>query len=156
MKRVLTTATACLFTQVALAQSGTIKQIIQTYNDNQARFHQTWKGQVLRGTATIREIRADVFGTGAVFFISLEQSSTRLTCSTPNRDVAVALNKGNIVDYEGRIDDVTFGTLSLTNCFFKTQPTKPAHCVELRTEETIMVRPRAAVRVVGEGRLSFY
>jgi hypothetical protein len=99
-------------------KDGTIEAMISDYKSNEARFHENHKGKQLRGSATVSEIRADVFGTGSIFFIDLNVNGSKVKCSTDNKQAAASLNKGDVIQFIGLIDDIAFGILNITNCDF--------------------------------------
>jgi len=96
-----------------------IEGILQDYKLNQARFHITHKGNTLNGAGTVEEVRADVFGTGRMFFIDIRVGSSQLKCITESKESAAMLNKGQTISFSGIIDDVSFGILSLDKCIFR-------------------------------------
>lgn len=102
--------------QPAIAEDPVIFQIISTYKSNQARFHAQHRGRNLTGEALVESIRADSLGTGSIFYIDLKSNDSRFTCSTINRDMAAEFNRYDLVQFAGKVDDVTFGKLSLVEC----------------------------------------
>jgi tRNA_anti-like len=96
-----------------------IERIIEDYKANQARFHTTHKGNTLEGRGSIDEVKADVFGTGSIFFIYIDVGSSKVKCSTTSKEMAANLSKGQNTGYKGIIEDVSFGILKLENCIFK-------------------------------------
>jgi len=103
---------------IAISQGTIIEEIVSTYNNNQARFHQLYRGKYLKGTASVEAIRTDIFGRGNIFFIDLISENSTLTCSTTDINLASRLNKGTKVDFQGKIRDVSFNDLKLEDCLF--------------------------------------
>jgi len=93
--------------------------MIATYEANQARFHAQYRDTQLSGTAVVTGIKTDPLGTGIAFFVYLDINGSRVNCDTKNRDVAAALDKGQIITFSGRVYDVVLGALDVRNCEFR-------------------------------------
>jgi len=104
---------------IIFAQELAGNKIIETYADNQARFHKLYKGKLYKGEGFIKEIRADIFGTGNIFYIDIFSNGVNITCSTTNLDLASSHDKNESIDFEGEISDVVSRRLRLNNCDMK-------------------------------------
>ena len=103
---------------VAQAKDSNIEKMITTYDANQARFHAQYRDKELSGTATVTGIKADPFGTGSSFYIYLDVNGSRVACDTNDRNVAASLDKGQQVQFKGRVHDVVLGALDVQACTF--------------------------------------
>jgi hypothetical protein len=110
----------CLLGNSPLYASDEFSVILSTYNANQARFHKNFKGKAFNGEGFIKEIRADVMGTGRIFFVDIDGSGgSRIKCTVSDMNLAASLNKSDSIDFSGIIDDVVLNVLNLDNCKFQ-------------------------------------
>jgi hypothetical protein len=101
---------------IVFAQELEANKIIDTYAENQARFHKLYKGKLYKGEGIIREIRADILGTGNIFYIDIDSNGVNITCSTTNVNLAASHNKNDAIDFKGVISDVVSRRLRLDKC----------------------------------------
>ena len=115
-----------IWTGAAWSQDATIQGVIDTYNANQARFHQQYRNRALQGNGIVRDISADFLGTGAVFFVQLDVNGSGVQCIVYDKHVAASLNKGQLVHFQGVMHDVILGKLQVDRCGFAAQaPSRP-------------------------------
>jgi len=104
---------------IVFAKDQYIANIIATYDANQARFHVQHKNQDIKGPGIVTEITTDPLGTGFMFYVSLNVNGSEVKCATKDKNVAASLDKGQRVNFEGKIRDVVFGTLHVEECRFE-------------------------------------
>ena len=116
-----------LFSTVALGQDENIKTLIDTYDSNQARFHQRYRGELLKGYGIVSDITTDIFGEGNSFNIELDVNNSSIQCETKNQELAASLDKGNRVQFEGKIYDIVYNNVILKDCKFSKIKTTVEH-----------------------------
>lgn len=95
-----------------------IVDMISVYNANEARFHQQYRGQGIQGTGRVENVKADFLGTGSIFMIHLNVNGSMLQCTTENKNSAASLNKGDNIQFQGRVYDVILGIPTINDCVF--------------------------------------
>ena len=107
-----------LIVLTAYAKNPIIEEMITTYDQNQARFHERFRGAEISSTGVVQSIKTDPMGGGYLFFINLNVDGSTVSCDTKNRDIAASLNKGSKINFKGTVHDVTFNSLEIKNCQF--------------------------------------
>lgn len=100
------------------AKDSYIEEMVLTYDANQARFHQKYRGTGVSGKGVVEKISADFLGTGSVFFVNINISGSEIKCIVTNRDSAASLNKGDNIQFQGRVFDVILGIPTINDCVF--------------------------------------
>lgn len=133
----------CLFVQVLISSSlyasdRELLVILETYNNNPARFHLNHRGKTFKGEGLVWEILVDPSRTGKYFIVdtktvdigrgsSLISNSVRdvidpnrVRCVVYDMKLAASLNKKLGIHVSGVIDDVEFDNiLILKDCKFQ-------------------------------------
>ena len=112
------TISLILFLVANISFGQNINDAVSTYKANEARFHDEYRGHNLQGVSQVESIKADLLGSGNIFYINLKSNGQNIKCSTSDRETAAKLNKGQIVEYKGIIFDVVNEVLSLEQCKF--------------------------------------
>lgn len=132
------------------AKDNYIEEIVLTYNANQARFHQQYRGKGIQGTGRVENVKADFLGTGSMFMIHLNVNDSSIQCITENRDSAASLNKGQEIQFRGSVHDVTFGIVSLEKCSFDNLPSQTYK----NNNEPEIVSKQVTMKVKSPGELN--
>ena len=119
---------ACLAS--AQAQTVTpdqVPQVIETYNANQARFVNNYRGKIFDGQVTLASVVENpVFKNN--FTVQFDVGGQEVDCpDITDKHVIKKIinwNKGQQITVIGSIEDVTFGDLELSNCKLATQTPK--------------------------------
>src|SRR5262245_41319054 len=88
---------------IVFAENPEIANIIATYDANEARFHAQHKNQGIKGPGIVTGITTDPLGIGAMFYVSLNVNGSKVDCGTKDKNVAAALDKGQRLNFEGKI-----------------------------------------------------
>lgn len=96
--------------------SVTYQDIIQEYNNNQARFHKNYAGKSFNGEGAVQEVIKDMLVEG--FNISINTGDVSVFCANVDRNTASLFNKGQLIAFEGTVYDVFLGHVLFNNCKF--------------------------------------
>jgi len=100
-----------------------IDEMLAAHRQNPARFiSQYGSGRKLRAVGEVREI-ASV--SRSIYRVSFRTGRSWVACAA-SRSLAASIVPGEMVDFEGLIEDVTYGTLQLSSCQFFAVPDQAA------------------------------
>lgn len=93
-----------------------IQNMIATFEANEAKFYQQYRGRKIEGEGTVTAIESVLYGRAIGFSISLNTDGSSVRCLTQNQNTAARLNKGQKVNFIGIVDDVLINQLSIESC----------------------------------------
>lgn len=91
-------------------------EIVQEYNNNQARFHKYYAGRSYKGEGDVLTVSKSNFS--PEFKILFQAKNALITCINVDGNTASSFNKGQQLDYEGIVSDVSGDQLVLSDCKF--------------------------------------
>jgi len=82
-------------------------------------FMHSTKIKVIEGSRNSDRSQTDPFGSGLMFYVSLNVNDSQVNCETKDTNIAAALDKGQQVKFEGRISRRVFDSLRVGECRFE-------------------------------------
>jgi hypothetical protein len=109
-----------------------IDELLAAHRQNPARFMSQYaSGRKLRAVGEVREIESV---SRSIYQVSFRTGRSRVACKV-NQSLAASVSPGDMVDFEGLIQDVTHHTLLLSSCRFIVVPDQAAAREQAAKEE---------------------